>query len=73
MKHFSSTVLPRARRITVRGGPFKNIVTFRNTDGDKVIQIVNKADQRVSSTLDLGVSSMRLDISPKSMNTLLIR
>ena len=37
MKHFSSAVLEGARRIAVRGGPFKAAVGFQNPDGRLVL------------------------------------
>ena len=72
MKHFSSTVLPGARRIAVRGGPFKAVVAFQNTDGRKVLIFANDSDKPVPTVLEAGDSKVQLEVPPKSMNTVLL-
>ena len=73
MKHFSATVLPGARRIAVNGGPFKDVVAFRNPDGSRVLAFANKTDQMVSATLMVEATSLHLDVPAQSMNTIVLR
>jgi len=73
MKHFSSTVLPGARRIAVSGGPFKQAVAFQNTDGSKVLAFANDTAQTVSATMAIGATSLHLDVPAQSLNTVVIR
>jgi glucosylceramidase len=73
MKHFSSAVLPGARRIAVQGGVPNKVVAFQNTDGSRVIILSNDAKQTVSTTISVGDTLLQLDLPALSMNTIIMR
>ena len=50
MKLFSANVLPGAKRIAVRGGPFAPVAAFRNPSGAKVLEFENDSEQTVVVT-----------------------
>ena len=69
MKHFSASVLPGARRITVSGGPFPQIVAFANPNGNQVLEFENDSEQSLDATLQSGGKLYLLRVPAKSMNT----
>jgi len=71
-KHFSSTVLPGAKRIAVSGGPLKDVAAFLNPSGTKILIFANDSDQPVTAELETGDSAMKFDVPAKSMNTVTI-
>lgn len=64
--------LPGARRIAVRGGPFKQAAAFQNADGGKVLAFVNDGDQMVCASVQVGETWFQMDVPVKSMNTVLL-
>jgi glucosylceramidase len=72
MKHFSSAVLPGARRIAVQGGAPNKVVAFQNTDGSRVLILSNDAKQTVSTTISVGDTVLQLDLPALSMNTIIM-
>jgi glucosylceramidase len=72
MKHFSAKVLPGARRIAVSGGPFADIVAFKNPSGENVVEFLNDSDATVAAAIQAGGYAYQLRVPAKSMNTLTI-
>ena len=69
MKHFSSRVLPGARRIGLSPGPFKEAVAFRNASGSEVIEFENEGKEPVTATLEVNGVVSRLVVPPQSLNS----
>jgi glucosylceramidase len=72
MKHFSASVMPGAQRIAVSGGPFKDIVAFRNSSGTKVIVFVNDREETIVTSIQHSGRVYPVQVPAKSMNTITI-
>jgi glucosylceramidase len=69
LKHVSAAVQPGAKRVAVSGGPFKNVVGFRNPSGSQVLVFENDSDRPVTAEIELSGSRWRLEAPARSMNT----
>ena len=70
-----ATALAQARPrqpAAIAAGPFKELVSFENPGGGKVLVFANDTDQTVSATLLVEATSLRLDVPAQSMNAVIL-
>jgi len=72
MKHFSANVLPGAQRIAVSGGPFKQIVAFRNPSGSQVLEFENESGDTKEATIQSNGKYYRMLVPAQSMNSVVV-
>jgi glucosylceramidase len=72
MKHFSANVLPGAWRISVNGGPFKEIVAFRNPSGSQVLEFENESIEAKEATILSKGKVYRMMVPAQSMNSVIL-
>lgn len=72
MKHFSSLVLPGAKRIELISKSPVNAVAFVNPSGDQVVEIINNASDPYPLIIQNKNKYFKMSIPAKSMNTIVL-
>ncbi|RPI46271.1 MAG: beta-glycosidase, partial [Bacteroidetes bacterium] len=68
LKHTSHFVLPGARKLKT-GGPYDDLLSFRNSDGSVVVVAVNRSDEIKKLHLKVGDISLAPELPANSINT----
>ncbi len=72
MKHLSHFVKPGAHKMKTMGKD-RNLLAFKNPDGETVILIVNTSDHREKTTVSLNGKVYEIKMKPNSFNTITIK